>query len=75
MKAIVYGRVTPFCTYCEQAKELLAKKNIPFDFMIVGEDISVDELKSIFPGASTVPQIMIDDVKVGPFSKLQEMMQ
>ena len=43
-KATVYGRTDPFCVYCEQAKNLLSMKNIPFEFVDVGKDITKEEL-------------------------------
>lgn len=72
MKAIVYGRTKPFCQYCVMAKELLASKDIPFVFVEVGTEISIAELQELFPGAQSVPQIILDDVKLqGGYSTLK----
>jgi glutaredoxin len=74
MHAVIYGRVNPFCTYCEQAKQLLASRDIPFTFLDINDDGVLDEMKAIFPGAKTVPQIVIDQVPLqGGFSGLKNM--
>lgn len=59
------------CTYCEQAKSLLASMNIPFVAFKLGEDITRDELLTKFPGARTMPQIMKDDQVIGGFLELK----
>lgn len=73
MRAIVFGRTTPPCSYCISAKALLESKEIPFFYVDVGTDISIEQLKVLVPQAQSVPQIYIDDVYVGGFSQLQRM--
>lgn len=68
----IYGRTNPYCQYCKQAKQLLNSRNIPFSFVSVGSDISVENLKLLVPGAKTVPQIFDGDTYVGGFSELKE---
>lgn len=63
----IYGK--PSCTYCDQAKSLLSKKGIEFNYI----DVSVDsELKDkiIGDGFRTVPAIYLDDVRIGGFEDL-----
>jgi len=72
IKIVVYGRDKPFCTYCNQAKNLLTSHNISFSYIRVGEDITVENLQTMIPGAKTVPQIFFNDILIGGFKELQE---
>jgi glutaredoxin len=49
------------CVLCEQAKDLLTAKGLPFITMKLYEDISRDELLQKFPNARTMPQILKED--------------
>lgn len=47
------------CPYCVKAKKLLAGAGLSFNYVRVGEDMSVEEFKKLFPSAKTVPQITV----------------
>ena len=70
----VYGTKT--CAFCTRAKHLLTEKNLPFEFVVVGEEISVSDFKEKIMGVDveariTVPQIFNDGVSVGGFEQLK----
>lgn len=54
------------CPYCVSAKALLAGKGVTFtEYDITMGGPKRDEMRARVPGASTVPQILIDGVPVG----------
>jgi len=55
------------CPYCEQAKNLLMSKDIPFE-----ERKLDDGWRAAIPDAKSVPQIVIDDKVIGGFKNLVE---
>ncbi len=54
------------CPYCVRAKALLADKGVSFEeYDITMGGPKRAEMVARVPGASTVPQILIDDVAIG----------
>ena len=51
MAAIIYSKV--LCPYCEMAKKLLDEKNVPYEELIIGVDISKDKTRDISPNGET----------------------
>ena len=70
MKAIVWSKY--HCPYCDQAKNLLQARGIPFEEKKIGDGYSKEELLEAIPNARTVPQIFIDNQLIGGFSELRE---
>ena len=70
MKAIVWSKY--HCPYCDQAKNLLQARGIPFEEKKIGDGYSKEELLEAVPNARAVPQIFIDDQLIGGFSDLRE---
>lgn len=66
----VYGREG--CSYCTKAQKLLEEKKIPYNYIQLGIDITVDEFKEKFPDQKTVPVITNYGMKIGGYSELQE---
>jgi glutaredoxin len=62
------------CTYCDQAKNLLQSKGLPFQTLKLGEHVTRDELLKLIPTARTMPQIVKDDVVIGGFKELRELL-
>ena len=60
------------CTFCTQAKELLARKNVPFVENVLDVDFSREYIVGMFPHARSYPIIVIDDVIIGGFEQLKE---
>jgi glutaredoxin 3 len=66
MIAPVKVYTTSVCPYCDRAKALLRKRDVPFEEI----DVSNDQEKrtwlvSASGGRRTVPQIFIDDTPIG----------
>ena len=69
-KAIVWSKYQ--CPYCDQAKALLGRKEIPFEERKIGDGWTKEELLEAVPTARTVPQIIIDDKLIGGFTELKK---
>jgi len=62
---------TPYCPYCAWARELLTKKNVPFeDFDVSGNAALRAEMTRRANGSTTVPQIFIGETHVGGCDEL-----
>lgn len=70
MKKVTVYTANP-CPYCSRAKELLKRKNIPFEEVQVSWD---DEAKwkemAARSGMKTVPQIFVEDKCIGGYTEL-----
>lgn len=60
------------CSFCVKAKTLLRVHNIPFTEVKVGADITRDAVKELFPTATTLPIITVEDVYIGGFTQLDQ---
>lgn len=58
------------CLYCNQAKALLSEKNLAFDEMQIGKDITREEVLERYPGQKVVPIVIKDGVVLGSWSEL-----
>lgn len=65
----IYGKSN--CTYCDQAKALLDSKGIPYNYLMLGADYVVEQVKSIAPTARTFPVIVVDGQYIGGFAELR----
>jgi glutaredoxin 3 len=55
-----------YCGYCFRAKRLLSDKGVDFiEYDITLGGPKRDEMRARAPGATTVPQIFIDDKPIG----------
>ena len=59
MSIIVYSTKT--CGYCKRAKDLLNEKGLLFEEIILDNEEAITRFKNDCPGATTVPQILIND--------------
>lgn len=65
---------TQTCPYCRRAKELLKKKNLPYQEIGVDGDFEARaKMSARANGASTVPQIFFGDHHVGGCDDLYEL--
>ena len=64
---LIYGK--PNCPFCERAKALCEQRNFDFEYKTLNEDYSKEQLLEWFPGARTVPQIVVSGVKVGGYEQ------
>ena len=75
----------PYCNYCDAAKRLLTRNNVPYKEINVAEvDGAKDEMIKKANGKRTIPQIFFDDQHIGGYdevralekeNKLQEMLK
>lgn len=71
MTIIIYTKED--CSYCKLAKTLLKERGMEFSEVLVGgPDYSVENFKDEFAahGIKTVPQIFVDDRRVGGYFDL-----
>lgn len=65
---------TASCPFCDKAKQLLGKWNIPYEEVRIDIDqAGLREFSEATNGARTVPQITIDGKCIGGFTELTEM--
>ncbi len=69
----VYSR--PGCKWCETSKSLLELKGVEYNELMIDVDITVDQLKTLVPGAKSVPQIMNDDIYSGGYKELTQYLE
>ena len=64
----------PVCNYCDAAKRLLKRNNVPFSEINIAEvDGALDEMLKKANGKRTIPQIFFDEYHVGGFVELREL--
>ncbi len=64
----------PMCAFCDAAKRLLTKKNIPYkEINIALEDGKMEEMIKKSSGKRTIPQIFIEDYHVGGYVELRSL--
>ena len=69
MNVVVYSKSN--CVWCDRAKNLLNSVDLSFNEIDLSDDIKRNEFyKKIGEGVKTVPQIFIDDNRVGGFPEL-----
>lgn len=65
----IYGK--PNCSFCVAAKQLLNNRGVAYDYLELGSDFTVEEIRALAPGAQSFPQIFNDSVLIGGFQDLQ----
>jgi glutaredoxin 1 len=66
----VYGKHG--CGYCVKAKNLLESKNIPYQYITIGEDIGVTEFVEMYPNVKSAPFILNKNNVIGGYDNLQK---
>ena len=62
----------PMCVFCDAAKRLLTKKNIPYkEINIALDEDKREEMIKKSNGKRTIPQIFIEDYHVGGYVELR----
>jgi glutaredoxin len=69
-KAVVWSQEN--CLACNQAKNLLDIKGIPYEVKMLGENATKQELLEAVPNARSVPQIFIDGEYIGGLPELRK---
>ena len=62
----------PMCAFCDAAKRLLTKKNIPYkEINIALQEGKLEEMLSKSNGRKTIPQIFFNDLHIGGYEELR----
>ncbi len=69
MKVVIYSRTN--CTYCTRAKDFFRGKNIEYQEVQVGQDITTEEYTEL-TSMKSVPAIFINDELIGGYTDLVE---
>jgi len=60
----------PFCNYCEAAKRLFTRNNVPFNEIDISKvEGAMDEMIKKANGKRTIPQIFFDDQHIGGYDE------
>lgn len=70
MRAIVYSK--PNCPACTSAKATLRIKGYTVEERVIGNGWTKEQLFEDFPDAKTIPQIIVDDIKIGSYAATLE---
>ena len=64
----------PRCNFCDAAKRLLKRNNIPYnEINIALDETKREEMLKKSNGKRTIPQIFIEDYHVGGYVELREL--
>ena len=62
----------PMCSYCDAAKRLLKRNNIPYnEINIALEDEKREEMLNKSNGKRTIPQIFFNELHIGGYEELR----
>ena len=62
----------PMCSYCDAAKRLLKRNNIPYNEINVAlEEKKREEMLSKSNGKRTIPQIFFNELHIGGYEELR----
>ena len=73
-KVVIYSKnKCPYCNYAEDACKQLCQLDNEFNHVVLklNEDYTTLEFKTIFPSATTVPQIIVDGVQIGGWDEFK----
>ncbi len=70
MQAVIWSK--DHCPYCDQAKALLAQRNIAYEERKIGHGYTKEDLLEAVPSARTVPQIFLNNQLIGGFTELRK---
>ena len=60
------------CHACYNVKIMLASLGISFTEKIIGENVTKEEFFEKFPGAKTIPQVIINDQLIGGYVEFRK---
>ena len=62
----------PRCNFCDAAKRLLKRNNIPYnEINIALDEVKREEMLKKSNGAKTIPQIFVEDKHIGGYVELK----
>lgn len=60
------------CTYCHQAMKLLKSRDIPFEELHIGLDVTREYVLESYPTQKLLPVVLVNDELVGGYTELVE---
>ena len=64
----------PMCSFCDAAKRLLNRNNIPYEEINIAiEEGKKDEMLKKSNGRKTIPQIFFNDYHIGGYEELRDL--
>jgi glutaredoxin len=70
---LIYGKTQ--CPFCEKAKALCETRELKYEYRTLDVDYTKEELLETFPGARTVPQIVVNGQKVGGYEQFTQYLE
>lgn len=70
---LIYGK--PQCPFCEKAKNLCDQRGYQYEYKTLDVDYTKEQLLETFPGARTVPQIVVNGLKVGTYDQFTQYLE
>jgi glutaredoxin 3 len=64
---------TPQCGYCNQAKEILARRGIAYTDLDISDAEQREELLRRLPRTKAIPQIFVDGEHIGGYEDLLQL--
>jgi len=64
---VIYGK--PACTFCQKAKAICERHQLPYEYKLLDEDFTREQLFEEFPTAKTFPQIKVNGQAVGGYDQ------
>ena len=62
----------PFCNYCEAAKRLFVRNNVPFNEIDISKvEGAMDEMIKKANGKRTIPQIFFGNLHIGGYDEVR----
>ena len=62
----------PYCNYCDAAKRLLTRNNVPYkEINVATVDGAMDEMIKKTNGKKTIPQIFFNDQHIGGYDEVR----
>ena len=71
MKVTIYSKDA--CVHCNNAKMLLASRNISYQELKLNEDFTRESLLELFPNSRSFPIIVVDGFNIGGYNELSKM--
>tara|TARA_R110000803_G_scaffold36912_4_gene79431 strand:- start:1313 stop:1534 length:222 start_codon:yes stop_codon:yes gene_type:complete len=65
----------PNCTFCDQAKALLTQKGYEYEDMLIGTDITREEIAEIARGIKSAPIIYLGEELIGTYQDLKKTLE
>ena len=60
MPDLIYSQ--PHCPACDKLKMEYKQKNVPYEEIVIGRDVSVEDFRMNYPGVRSVPFVVPDNI-------------